>query len=130
MYNVFSYYKISENVREFSSVLSVECTLSNKRVDTTYWRGTNCYSAGDAIVVTKEGTCKLGVTGETANIRSFTAPSSGIYFLRMNNGIIVNHLIINYQVVYTKLFAFSESGKKFRITVDDTGTLSATEVTS
>ena len=138
VFNAYNYYKISgfnpapENVTSFTGTRENGNELSSITI------GNNCVKYGLFIVVASAGDCSLPVT-ETVT-RSFTAPSTGLYArytkdnpnqtagtgeftLRESTGSFsITGLLLKSST--------ADSTKKFKITVDDTGTLSATEVTA
>ena len=138
VYNSNHYYKISdfnpapENVTSFKGTRESGDELSGINI------GNNCVEYGFFIVVESAGVCSLPVTVTVTS--SFTAPSAGLYAKYT-----VDH---SFQTAGTGEFTLRESTgsfsitglllksstagstKKFKITVDDTGTLSATEVTA
>ena len=135
-FNSFNYYKISgfnpapENVTSFKGTRESGDELSSITI------GNNCVEYGFFIVVASAGHCSIPIS-ET-NTESFTAPSAGLY-ARYEVG-------NTYQTAGTGEFTLRESTgsfsitglllksstanstKKFKITVDDSGTLKATEI--
>ena len=82
--------------------------------------------ANDVIVVLKPGT----YTTDTL-VGGFTASEPGVYLRDSGGSPYVLNISSEPDVYYNAMFMMSGDGtKKFRITVDDTGTLSATEVTT
>lgn len=138
VFNGDHYYKISgfnpapENVTSFKGTRESGDELSSITI------GNNCVEYGFFIVVASAGVCSLPVTETVTS--SFTAPSAGLYAKYQTDH--------SFQTAGTGEFTLREStgsfsitglllksstadsAKKFRITVDDTGTLSATEVTA
>lgn len=81
--------------------------------------------ANNVIVVLKPGT----YTTDTL-VGSFTASEPGVYLRDSNASPYVLNISSEPDVYYNAMFMMSSDGtKKFRITVDDTGTIKATEVT-
>lgn len=138
IFNAFDYYKISDFNPSPSDVSSFKGTRENgdelSEIDT----GNNCVQYGLFIVVASAGVCSIPNGSHTL---SFTAPSAGLYArygednssmtagtaeftLRNPNG--------NYTYIAGLFLRSSTTGstKKFKITVDDSGTISATEVTT
>ena len=138
-FNGFNYYKISDFSPSPSDVISFKTTNEGGSEYSVVNIGTNCVQYGAAfIVVASAGVCSITVS-ETKTF-SFTAPSAGLYAMYEENNTSFtagtaeftlkpsskNHIYI------TGLFLKScthGSTKKFKITVDDTGALKATEVT-
>ena len=138
-FNGFNYYKISDFNPSPSDVISFEGTneLGNKH--SQIMAGNNCVGYGDFIIVASAGVCSLAV-GETTTF-SFIAPSAGLYACYEENNanftagtgeFTLKPSSENYIYITGLLLKSSTAGstKKFKITVDDTGTLSATEVTA
>ena len=128
MWNAYNYYKISDTVPEFKHILSVSTARSNDDlIITELYEGENCYRAGNSIVVTKAGACELAVNGgETAY--SFTAPSTGIYFWTNDTDRYQTSLELTSFIEQGGIIVYS-ANKKWKITVDDNGVISATEIT-
>ena len=141
-YNAYKYYKISNFSPDATEVVAFYGTRASGSATTGYEMGTNCDRYGLFIVVTVAGSCSLSDS-------SFEAPSTGLYAcytqgnLAMTagvgkfilsakySGVDVNAQPIISNIKYIEIKSSTAgSTKKFRITVDDTGTLSATEVTA
>ncbi len=138
VFNGYYYYKISGFNPAPENVVSFKGTRENGHELSRITIGNNCVEYGFFIVVASAGVCSLPIT-ETDTM-SFTAPSAGLYAKYT-----VNYPI---QTAGTGEFTLRESTgsfsitglllksstadstKKFKITVDDNGTLSATEVTA
>lgn len=138
-FNGFNFYKISDFNPSPSDVISFKGTTESGKEYFGVNTGNNCagYGAGTFIVVASAGRCSLSVS-ETTTF-SFISPSAGLYAkyavgnpdhtagtgaftLRASTG----------SSYITGLFLKSsttDSTKKFKITVDDSGKLTATEVT-
>ena len=139
-FNGFNYYKISDFNPSPSDVISFEGTDESGNKYSEIITGNNCVKySGDFIVVASAGLCSLPVS-ETTTF-SFTAPSAGLYarYTAGNPGFTAGTAEFtlkpsseNYIYITGLLLKSSTHGsaKKFKITVDDTGTLSATEVTA
>lgn len=137
-FNGFNYYKISdfnpapENVTSFKGTRESGDELSGITI------GNNCVGYGGVfIVVASAGVCSFAIS-ETTTI-SFTSPSAGLYAsymadnpkftagtgeftLRASTGsLFIDGLLLKSST--------ADSTKQFRITVDDSGALTATEVT-
>lgn len=140
-YNSYKYYKISDFSPDATEVVAFYGTRASGSATSGYENGTNCDRYGLFIVVTVAGSCSLP-NG------SFEAPSTGLYAcyeqgnLAMTAGVgkfilsakyssaDVNAQPIISNIKYIEIKSSTAgSTKKFRITVDDAGTLSATEVT-
>ena len=138
VFNAFDYYKISDFNPSPSDVSSFKGTKENGDEFSEINTGNNCVQYGLFIVVASAGVCSIPNGSHTL---SFTAPSAGLYArygednssmtagtaeftLRNPNG--------NYTYIAGLFLRSSTTGstKKFKITVDDSGTISATEVTT
>ena len=137
-FNGFNYYKISDFNPAPEDVISFEGTNEAGKEYFRIITGNNCAGYGGIfIVVASAGVCSLAIS-ETTTI-SFTSPSAGLYAqyeegnqnrtagtgeftLRVSTGSFsITDLLLKSST--------SGSTKKFKITVDDSGTLTATEVT-
>lgn len=129
VFNTFDYYKISDFNPSPSDVISFEGTRESGDNMSLITVGTNCTEYGFFIVVASAGACSIPL-GEV--VGSFTAPAAGLYAKYEENNI--------YQTAKTAEFTLLSYGltiksstygstKQFKITVDDSGTISATEVT-
>ena len=136
-FNAFNYYKISDFNPAPEDVISFTGTKESGGNYSEITTGSNCVKYGFFIVVASAGGCSIPIS-ET-NTESFTAPSAGLYAQYD-----VSH---TYQTAGTGEFTLrastgssyitglllksstTDSTKRFRITVDDSGTISATEVT-
>lgn len=114
------FYKVSDEIIPFDDVKSI---IEDGRTWTPY-KGINCYGAGNIRVVLKAGECFTSVE----NGDSFTAPSAGVYFWRNYSGHVSSASITYYSRYQTGLIVNSPT-KKWKLTVDDSGTISATEIT-
>ena len=133
IYDGWGYYKISDIVIPFESVIDAE-SISSKGTKKTgsLYNGTNCYNAADAIIVTAAGNCKLLLSGTTTEI-SFTAPSIGVYLpiKDKSTGLYAKSLTLAFAAYNNEkggLIVNSQS-KSWAITVDDSGNISAIEIT-
>ena len=136
-FNGFNYYKISDFNPAPEDVISFEGTNELGEEYSGIHTGNNCVKYGGFfIVVASAGVCSLAIS-ETIT-RSFTATSAGLYAqyeegnqnmtagtgeftLRSSTGILpITDLLLKSST--------AGSTKKFKITVDDSGTLTATEV--
>lgn len=128
-YNGFDYYKISDfNVKE-ARVISFDVTSADGKKNTYKNVGYNCVKYGNFIIVNSPGNCHFEISGTTIN---FTAPSAGLYacYEDGNNAWTAGTGIFNItRISDTEIILSStpDTTRKFRITVDNTGTLKATE---
>ena len=121
------YYKMSDAAPEFKHIQSVSTSRSDDSTkNTELYEGKNCYKAGLGIVVTKAGACQLAAN-EGGTIKPFTAPSTGIYFWG-DNDVYQTDLEASLFIEQDGIIVNSAS-KKWKIAVDDNGTISATEIT-
>ena len=129
VFNGFDYYKISDfNVKE-ASVISFDVTSADGKKNTYKNVGYNCVQYGDFIIVNSPGNCHFEINGKTIN---FTAPSAGLYarYKDRNNAVTAGTGIFNISRISDGEIILSstpDTTKKFRITVDNTGALKATE---
>lgn len=145
IYNGYRYYKISDFSPDATEVVAFHGTRAGGSVFSLYKKGTNCDQYGFFIVVTTAGSCSLPVNDNVT--AHFTAPSTGLYAcytpgnLEQTAGVGEFILPLKYSSVDANLqpiisnikyieikSSTTGSSKKFRITVDDTGALSATEI--
>lgn len=136
-FNGFNYYKISDFNPAPSDVISFKGTKESGGELSKITTGNNCVEYGFFIVVASAGDCSLAIS-ET-NTESFTAPSAGLYAqYEVDNTdqtagtgeFTLREATGSFSI--TGLFLKSstaDSTKKFKITVDDSGNISATEVT-
>lgn len=129
VFNGFDYYKISDfNVKE-ENVISFDGTSADGKKNTYKYVGYKCAKYGDFIIVNSPGNCHLEINGTTI---SFTAPSTGLYasYEDGNNAMTAgtgNFNISRISDTEIILSSTQNTTRKFRITVDNTGTLKATE---
>ena len=137
VFNQLNYYKISDFNPVPEDVISFKGTRESGVEYSTIRIGSNCVQYGFFIIVAAAGECSIPIT-ETAT-GGLTAPSTGLYAqykvgnssqtagtgeftLRGSTGSLsITGLLLKSST--------AGSTKKFKITVDDTGTLTATEVT-
>ena len=136
--NGFNYYKISDFNPAPEDVISFKGTTESGDEYTEIFTGQNCvsYGGGTFIVVAAAGVCSLPVS-ETTTL-SFTAPSAGLYAqyeegnqnMTAGTGEFTLRASTESSYITGLLLKSSttDSTKKFKITVDDSGTLKATEV--
>ena len=136
VFNSYNYYKISDFTPAPENVVSFKGTRESGLGFSTITTGNNCVEYGLFIVVSSAGVCSLPVT-ETITF-SFTAPSAGLYamYKEDNTGMTAGTGEFTLRgstgsLSITGLLLKSStdgSTKKFKITVDDSGTIAATEV--
>lgn len=124
------YYKVSDEIIPFEDIIDGHTVTYNEasHAESTYENvknGINCYSVGYAIIVLSPGDC-----GFDPGFVDFTAPSTGIYLKYSTGNNYVKTLEINYYDRYQTGLIVNSPTKKFKITVDDSGTISATEITA
>ena len=131
VFNSYNYYKISDFNPSPDDVISFIGTVESGKELSRITTGNNCVQYGFFIVVASPGDCSLPVT-ETVT-KSFTAPSAGLYAQYAegytSNTAGTGQFTLMQMDGLTIKSSTANSTKKFRITVDDTGTLKATEVT-
>ena len=137
-FNAFNYYKISDFNPAPEDVISFKGTRESGDDYSEITAGSNCVRYGFFIVVASAGACSLPVAETVTD--SFTAPSAGLYAqYEVDNTdqtagtgeFTLREATGSFSI--TGLFLKSStanSTKKFKITVDDSGTISATEVTA
>lgn len=147
IYNGYKYYKISDFSPDATEVVKFYGTQAGGSAFSLYKKGTNCDQYGFFIVVTTAGSCSLPVNDNVT--AHFNAPSTGLYAcytpgnLDQTAGVGEFILPLKYSSVDANLqpiisnikyieikSSTTGSSKKFRITVDDSGALSATQVTA
>lgn len=127
VFNAFDYYKISDFVIAHEEILDFAGTNVNNVARSTVSNGENCVECGLFIVVNSAGQCSLTI--ETTKMY-FTAPSTGLYarYNGATNESTAGAYDFRFNVV-EPIVTNPSTRKKYYITVDDTGTLKATEVT-
>lgn len=99
VYNGTTYYKVSDTVIDLDDITNYKsCRVGYSDITSyaqRYW-GTNCYNLGYAIVVMQAGSCILKPNPSISTTISFNAPSTGIYFSRLNDVHYSNQLDITY----------------------------------
>lgn len=127
VFNAFNYYKISEFSPCREDVISFSGTRSNGVVFSDINEGENCCEYGLFIVVYQAGQCRLTV-GST--IQSFNAPSAGLYASYEPGDIFQTAGTYNFTLrLVRNIIQSSTTFKRYYLDVDDSGTLTATEVT-
>ena len=131
VFNGFNYYKISDFNPAPENVVSFIGTAENGDEQSRITIGSNCAGYGFFIVVSATGYCSLPIK-ETVT-KSFTAPSAGLYAAYVEghtpNTAGTGQFTLMQMDGLTIKSSTANSTKRFRITVDDSGTISATEVT-
>ena len=127
IFNAFDYYKISDFVINYEEILGFAGTNVNNVAISTVSNGENCVECGLFIVVNMAGQCSLTI--ETKKMY-FRAPSTGLYacYNGANNDSTAGTYDFRFKVA-EPIVTNPSTRKKYYITVDDTGTLKATEVT-
>ena len=128
VFNGFNYYKFSEFSPAPVDVIDFSGTIANGATSSEIVDGENCRRYGLFIMVEKAGACTLPIT--STFLGSFTAPSVGLYAKYKSGNDWQTAETAKFTYLCANLLVKSPTGKNFRITVDDTGTLSATEVTN
>ena len=137
-FNSYNYYKISDFNPSPDDVISFTGTRESGANLSTITTGNNCVKYGFFIVVASAGICSLPITGTVTG--SFTVPSAGLYarYEEGNTAMTAGTGKFTMRVTDGSLSgtglllksSTDGSTKQFKITVDDSGTLTATEVTS
>lgn len=135
-FNAYDYYKISDFNPAPEDVISFKGASESGDKQSHIKAGNNCVQYGYFIIVASAGRCSIPITDTVTG--SFTAPSAGLYAsydkdnAHMTAGTAEFTIKPSSGNYITGLFLKScthGSTKKFKITVDDTGTLKAIEVT-
>ena len=134
-FNDFNYYKISDFNPSSSDVIAFTGTRENGNEFSEVTIGENCVEYGLFIVVASTGYCTIAINGDT---KGFTSPSAGLYACYSENstastagtGEFTLRSSTGSLSIAGLLLKSSTSGstKKYKITVDDSGTLKATEI--
>ena len=128
VFNAFNYYKISEFSPSRENVISFSGTQENGDVWSTINEGENCCQYGNFIVVYQAGQCKLVVGGTTTSY-SFNAPSAGLYACYESGNIYMTAGTYNFTCrLVRNIIQSPTTFKRYYLDVDDSGTLTATEV--
>lgn len=125
--NAFDYYKISDFAATYVEIKQFSGTNNNGTDISDVFSGKNCVACGCFIVVNAAGQCSY--TNESGTFE-FTAPSAGLY--AMYNGATNPLTAGSYNFTFNiiaPIVTNLNTYKKYYITVDDTGTLKATEIT-
>lgn len=127
VWNGWNYYLVSNLI---PSVSQLERSKVNDFEPYEVIQGTNaCHIQGDCIVVYSRGTCSLPVH-DGGIAQTFYAEKPGIYMFERRATIKLEiPIYLKVPQMNGIIIKSSNSEKFFKITVDDNGTLSATEVT-
>lgn len=130
-FNAFNYYKVSDFNPAPEDVISFRGTRESGKEHSEITIGSNCVEYGLFIVVASSGACSIPITETVSG--SFVAPSAGLYALYEEGNINITagtgqFTMMSIDGLTIKSSTYG-STKKFRITVNDSGTLSAVEVT-
>ena len=127
VHNAFHYYKISEFSPRREDVISFSGTRANGDVLSFINEGENCCEYGFFVVVYQAGQCRLTV-GST--IQSFNAPSAGLYAKYEPGNDFMTAGTYNFTLrLVRNIIQSSTTFKRYYLDVDETGALTATEVT-
>ena len=136
VFNGFNFYKISDFNPAPDDVISFTGTRESGDNYSEITTGSNCVRYGFFIVVASAGACSLAIT--ESDTGSFTAPSAGLYaqykvdnpYQTAGTGEFTLRASTGSSYITGLLLKSSTAGstKKFKITVDDNGTLKATEI--
>ena len=131
VFNSFHYYKISDFNPAPEAVISFKGTRENGLDYSKINAGNNCVEYGLFIVVSSAGDCSLPIKGTVTG--RFTAPSAGLYAMYNEGNITLTAGKGEFTLMsidsLTIRSSTDGSTKKFKITVDDSGAITATEVT-
>ena len=131
VHNGIHYYKISDFNPAAEDVISFKGTSASGYEQSPITTGNNCVNYGFFIVVASAGACSLPIIGEGDD--EFTAPSAGLYAMYVERDTSqtagTGEFTMRFPIGILLRSSGSYSTKKFRITVDDSGTITATEVT-
>lgn len=136
VFNGYDYYKISDFNPAPKDVISFKGTNAYGDDKSTINVGNNCMEYGFFIVVEAAGSCSISfnnINGELVTIE-FTAPSAGLYARYRNENPSMTSGTGQFTLMRIDGLTIKSSTygstKKFRITVDDSGALTATDVTT
>ena len=130
-FDAYDCYKISDFNPAPNDVISFTGTRESGDNFSKIAIGSNCVSYGLFIVVASSGACSIPLTETVTG--SFVAPSAGLYAMYEEGNTHTTagtgqFTLMSIDGLTIKSSTYG-STKKFRITVDDSGTISATEVT-
>ena len=126
-FNAFNHYKISEFSPRRENVISFSGTRESGVASSIIYEGENCRGYGPFIVVNKAGQCTLAVDSTTSD--SFNAPSGGLYARYESGNIHMTAGTYNFTCrLVRNIIQSPTTFKRYYLDVDDSGTLTATEV--
>ena len=125
--NGFDYYKISDFAATYAEIKQFSGTNANGADRSTVISGKNCVICGRFIIVNAAGQCSYI---DKASTFEFTAPSAGLYacYNSATNNLTAGSYNFTFNII-APIVTNLNTYKKYYITVDDTGTLKATEIT-
>ena len=127
LFSELNYYKISDFVVARKEIKKFSGTDALGKDNSTVSNGKNCIICGRFIVVNTAGQCSFTPGTITIN---FTAPSTGLYACYNGDDNYMTSGSYNFVFdIVAPIVTNPTTYKKYYITVDDTGTLKATEVT-
>ena len=133
VFNAYRYYKISEFAPSKESVISFVGTRENGNNMSDIAHGIGCDGYGMFIVVTSINNPSLPIVGTEVSM-GFSPPSTGLYAMYSVGNTFLTAGTAKFTVksghAIVLMSSTADSTKKFKITVDDSGTISATEVTA
>ena len=133
VFNAYRYYKISEFAPSKESVISFVGTRENGNNMSDIAHGIGCDGYGMFIVVTSINNPSLPIVGTEVSM-GFSPPSTGLYAMYSVGDTFLTAGTAKFTVksghAIVLMSSTADSTKKFKITVDDSGTISATEVTA
>ena len=126
-FNAFNYYKISGFSPSREDVIGFSGTQAVGAESSDITEGENCRGYGPFIVVNKAGQCTLAVNSTTSF--RFNAPSAGLYarYEPGNDFQTAGTYNFTYKIM-RNIIQSSTTFKRYYLDVDDSGTLTATEV--
>ena len=133
-FNAFNYYKLSDLLPGKNAFIGTKQTLSSGMTqilkESSIYADANVLEAGYVYVVYKSGSVGIPLGN---GFKTVTVPSAGIYGIKRTNDYVSNIPLLEASLVRKGIIVPSNtegSSKEFLLTVDDSGTISATEVTS
>ena len=126
-FNAFDYYKFSEFSLRREDVIGFSGTNSVGAGSSAITEGENCCAYGLFIVVYQAGQCTLAISSTIS--RSFNAPSAGLYarYQSGNDYITAGTYNFTYKIMRNTIQS-PTTLKRYYLDVDDSGTLTVTEV--
>ena len=125
--NGFDYYKISDFAATYVEIKQFSGTYNNGTERSEVFAGKNCVVCGGFIVVNASGQCSY--TNKFGTFE-FTSPSAGLYaqYEGDTHPLTAGSYNFTFNII-APIVTNLNTYKKYYITVDDTGTLKATEIT-